>query len=131
MPESHKALVEEMFAARDRGMEPIEAIQTYLDPAIEWVDGVVTKSTVRGHAGFIEAMANLEREGYDAASRPEAVEELGSGAVIASGYTRLTRGDSYTDLPAYWAFEIHEGKIVRGGSATRRDEALAAIGRSD
>ena len=131
MAESGKALVEAMFSARDRGMEPLDAIEKYLDPSIEWVDGVVTKTTVRGHAGFIEAMANLEREGYEAASKPEGYEEIADDVVLASGYTRLTRGDSFTDLPAYWAFEIRDGKIVRGGSSTRRDEALAAIGRSD
>lgn len=131
MTPSGKALVEAMFTARDRGMEPLEVIQKYLDPEVEWVDGVVTNTTVRGHAGFIEAMANLEREGYKADSKPEDYEELGEGAVLASGYTRLTRGSSFTDLPAYWAFQIRGGKIVRGGSATRRDEALAAIGRGD
>ena len=131
MASSGKALVEEMFSATERGMAPLDAIEKYLDPSIEWVDGVVTHTTVRGHAGFIEAMANMEREGYDAASTPEGYEELSDGAVLATGYTRLTRGDSYTDLPAYWVFEVRDGKIVRGGSATRRDQALAAIGHAD
>ena len=131
MAPSGKALVKEMFTATERGMDPLEAIEKYLDPSIEWVDGVVTKTTVRGHSGFIEAMANLEREGYDANSMPEAFEELAEGVVLASGYTRLTKGSSFTDLPAYWAFELRDGKIVRGGSAMRRDQALASIGRAE
>jgi ketosteroid isomerase-like protein len=121
-------VVRAMFAARERGHDPLELMEMYLDPEVEWRDAIVTKSTVRGHSGFIQAMENLQREGYEASSVPETYEELGDDVVLARGYTRLTQGSSFTDLPAYWAFEVRGGKIVRGGGATRRDEALAAVG---
>lgn len=120
-------VIREMFSARESGLEPQQIIETYLDPDVEWHDAIVTKSTVRGHRGFAEAMENLQREGYEATSVPEGYEELGDERVLARGYTRLTHGSSFTDLPAFWAFEVRDGKIVRGGGATRRDEALAAL----
>ena len=116
-----------MFAARDSGLEPQELIEKYLDPEIEWHDAIVTQSTVRGHKGFAEAMANLQSEGYEADSKPETYEALGEDRVLARGFTRLTRGSSYTDLPAYWLFEVRDGRIVRGSGATRRDDAFAAF----
>jgi ketosteroid isomerase-like protein len=120
-------VVRGIFAARERGDDPLELIETYLDPDIEWRDDIVTKSTVHGHQGFAEAMANLQREGYEASSVPERYEELDGDIVLASGYTRLTHGSSFTDLPAFWAFEVRGGRVVRGGSATRRQDALAAV----
>ena len=121
-------VVREMFAAREGGLEPAALIEKYLDPEIEWHDAIVTQSTVRGHQGFAEAMENLQREGYEADSKPEAYEELDGDRVLASGYTRLTHGSSFTDLPAFWVFEVRDGRIVRGSGATRRDDALAAFG---
>jgi ketosteroid isomerase-like protein len=120
-------VVQDMFAARDRGLDAEKLIEAYLDPDIEWRDEIVTKSTVHGHRGFAEAMANLQREGYEVDSVPEAFEELREDAVLARGYTRLTHGTSFTDLPAFWAFEVRDGKIVRGGSATKRQDAVAAV----
>jgi hypothetical protein len=118
-----------MFSARESGLDPRELMDTYLDPEIEWHDAIVTKSTVIGHMGFIEAMENLQREGYEASSIPESYEAMGDHRVLARGYTRLTHGSSFTDLPAFWAFEVRDGRIVRGGGATRRDEALAVLDR--
>jgi hypothetical protein len=120
-------VIRQMFADRERGLDPRELLEVYLDPQIEWHDAIVTNSTVKGHAGFIAAMDTLQREGYEANSVPEVFEELRGDAVLARGYTRLTQGSSYTDLPAFWAFEVRDGKIVRGGSAIKRDEALAAL----
>ena len=120
-------LVRAMFSARESGAEAGALMDTYLDPEIEWHDAIVTRSTVRGHKGFVEAMQNLEREGYEANSVPEDFEEVDDRRVLARGYTRLSQGSSFTDLPAFWAFEVRDGKIVRGGGATRRDEALAAV----
>jgi ketosteroid isomerase-like protein len=124
------SLVRELFAVAERE-QTLEAVLPFLDPAIEWTDGIVTKSTLQGHEGFVEAMATLEREGYRSESRPEGYDELDDQVVVAYGVTRLTSGTSYTDLPAYWAFSVRNGRVVRGASATRRAEALAAIGHTE
>jgi hypothetical protein len=122
-------LIEEMFAtfARER---TIESVLPFFDPGVEWDDTVVTKTTIRGHGGFVEAMANLDRAGYKTESQPENYEQVDAGTVVASGVTRLVTGESYTDLPAYWAFEVAGGMIVRGATAIRRTDALKAIGRN-
>ena len=108
----------------------IESILEFMHPEVEWLDTVVTGSKLHGHDGFIEAMTNLEGEGYEGEARPEGFDELDEHSVIARGVTRLSTATSYTDLPAFWAFEVRDGKIARGATATRRDEALAAIGRA-
>ena len=121
-------VVQKLFTTFQRE-QTLESVLPLFDPDVEWADEVVTKTTLHGHKGFADAMANLDREGYRSEAAPEGFVDLGDGAVLAHGATRLIRGDSYTDLPAFWAFEIREGKIVRGGTATRRADALAAIGR--
>lgn len=120
-------IAEELFTTFARE-GTIESILPLLDNNIEWSDEVVTKTTVRGHDGFVEAMANLEREGYRTEALPEGYDALSERTALAHGVTRLVSGASYTDLPAYWAFEVRDGKIVRGASAIRRADALRAIG---
>lgn len=112
---------------RERALEPVLAL---FHPDVEWHDSVVTNTTLRGRRGFTDAMAKLESEGYQTESEPEGYEDLGNGVIIARGFTRLVREDSYTDLPAFWAFKIRDGQIVRGATATRRSDALEAVRRA-
>ena len=105
----------------------IESILPLLAPDVEWTDNVVTNSTLHGHRGFQVALERIASEGYTTEASPEEFEEIRPGTVLARGYTRLVSGTTYTDLPAYWLFEVENGLIVRGGSATRRQDALAML----
>lgn len=127
MPYDEVDRVKQLFATFEREGQ-IEAIFPFLDPEVEWQDNVLTHSTVRGHEGFRTVLADLAEEGYQAQSSPEGYERVAECAVVAHGYTRLVKGSSFTDLPAFWAFEFRGGVVVRGGSASRRVDALAAIG---
>jgi ketosteroid isomerase-like protein len=126
LPSESVEIVKRLFAqfAQHRSIDPILPL---LDPEIEWTDGIVTHSTLHGHQGFRDALERIASEGYTTEATPEEFEEVKPGAVLARGYTRLVSGTSYTDLPAFWVFEIENGSIVRGGSATRRQDALAMI----
>ena len=120
--------VQAMFSAFERE-RTIEAALAFFAPDVEWIDGVTTHSTLHGHQGFRDAMAQLQADGYEVDASPERYTDLGNGRVLAAGSMRLRQAETYTDLPAFWAFEIRGGKIVRGGSSTRRDDALAAVGK--
>lgn len=128
MSASAEGVVRDMFRTFEESGDVDHAL-SFFDPAVEWTDQVVIKEPLRGHDGFRAAMERLAAEGYVVRSTPEQFEQLDDQVVVATGYTRLVQSEeSFVDLPAAWVFVIRDGKIVKGSSAARRNEALAAIG---
>lgn len=115
-----------MFAAFE-GERTVEAVFPFFDAELIWVDDLATRATYYGHDGLVEAMTRLVADGYEVDASPEEYIDVNDHAVLTTGFMRLRQAQTFTDLPAFWAFEIRDGRIIRGGASTRREEALASI----
>ena len=120
------ALIKQMYEKFNASGD-VNSILDLFDPDVVWIDAVTNFGRVVGHKGFLDAMANLAAQGYVAEADPEEFEALDENTVVARGYTRLKRGDSYTDLTSHSIYVVREGKVVCGASATRRQDALDAL----